>query len=260
MFGKNKKGRVPSAKKDFTKLKTPHTYAIIFFVVIACWLLTFLIPAGNSVLMRSSTRTPTGETATRTVLMADTFRYSYNLDTDFVADALADISEDQELMEELEVDPDALAALMETDSSHGLRRIWMQSVSATMRCTACTAKIFYDTSERLHKTAGIWGTEDFGGFGFLNYVFEGLVTGDRSGSAVGLCALILVIGGSFGIIMKTEPSTRESMHLSERQKGLERLALPLLFILFSLGGATFGMAEECIPFAMIMVPFVIALG
>ena len=45
-----------------------------------------------------------------------------------------------------------------------------------------------------------------------------------------------------------------------RAKGLERLALPLLFILFSLGGATFGMAEECIPFSMIMVPFVIALG
>src|SRR5699024_1211876 len=45
-----------------------------------------------------------------------------------------------------------------------------------------------------------------------------------------------------------------------KTKGLERLALPLLFILFSLGGATFGMAEECIPFAMIMVPFVIALG
>ena len=46
----------------------------------------------------------------------------------------------------------------------------------------------------------------------------------------------------------------------KKTKGLERLALPLLFILFSLGGATFGMAEECIPFSMIMVPFVIALG
>ena len=58
MFGKNKKGRAPSAKKDFTKLKTPHTYAIIFFVVVVCWLLTFLIPAQeNSVLMRSSIRT-----------------------------------------------------------------------------------------------------------------------------------------------------------------------------------------------------------
>ena len=45
-----------------------------------------------------------------------------------------------------------------------------------------------------------------------------------------------------------------------KTKGLERLAIPLFFILFSLGGATFGMAEECIPFSMIMVPFVIALG
>lgn len=36
--------------------------------------------------------------------------------------------------------------------------------------------------------------------------------------------------------------------------------MPLFFFLFSLGGATFGMAEEVIPFAMIMVPFVIALG
>ena len=33
-----------------------------------------------------------------------------------------------------------------------------------------------------------------------------------------------------------------------------------MFFLFSLGGATFGMSEEVIPFAMIMVPFVIALG
>lgn len=80
MFGKNKKGRVPSAKKDFTKLKTPHTYAIIFFVVIACWLLTFLIPAGKFSTHEIEYTDANGETATRTVLMADTFRYSYNLD------------------------------------------------------------------------------------------------------------------------------------------------------------------------------------
>ena len=118
----------------------------------------------------------------------------------------------------------------------------------------------YDTSQKLHKTAKVWGTEDFGGFGFLNYVFEGLVTGDRSGSAVGICALILVVGGSFGIIMKTGAIDAGIYAFIKKTKGLERLALPLLFILFSLGGATFGMAEECIPFSMIMVPFVIALG
>ena len=260
MFGKNKTGRVPSAKRDFTKLKTPHTYVIIFFVVIACWILTFLIPAGKFSTHEIEYTDASGETATRTVLMADTFRYSYNLDTDFVADALADISEDTALMEKMEVDSEALAALMETDSS-----AWTQADLDAVGISddemySLYGEDFYDTSEKLHKTAGIWGTEDFGGFGFLNYVFEGLVTGDRSGSAVGLCALILVIGGSFGIIMKTGAIDAGIYAFIRKTKGLERLALPLLFILFSLGGATFGMAEECIPFAMIMVPFVIALG
>ena len=34
-------------KTDFTKLKTPHTYVIIFCVVIFAWVLTFLVPAGK---------------------------------------------------------------------------------------------------------------------------------------------------------------------------------------------------------------------
>ena len=260
MFMRNKKGQVPQAKRDFTKMKTPHTYAIIFFVVVVCWILTFLIPAGKFSTHEIEYTDANGETATRTVLMADTFRYSYNLDTDFVEDALTDISKDPALMEELEVDPDALAALLETDSS-----AWTQEDLDAVGISddemySLYGEDFYDTSEKLHKTAGIWGTEDFGGFGFLNYVFESLVTGDRSGSAVGLCARILVIGGSFGIIMKTGAIDAGIYAFIRKTKGLERLALPLLFILFSLGGATFGMAEECIPFAMIMVPFVIALG
>ena len=260
MFMRNKKGQVPQAKRDFTRMKTPHTYAIIFFVVVVCWILTFLIPAGKFSTHEIEYTDANGETATRTVLMADTFRYSYNLDTDFVEDALTDISKDPALMEELEVDPDALAALLETDSS-----AWTQEDLDAVGISddemySLYGEDFYDTSEKLHKTAGIWGTEDFGGFGFLNYVFEGLVTGVRSSSAVGLCALILVIGGSFGIIMKTGAIDAGIYAFIRKTKGLERLALPLLFILFSLGGATFGMAEECIPFAMIMVPFVIALG
>ena len=163
-------------------------------------------------------------------------------------------------MEELEVDEQALTALMETDSSQ-----WTQADLDAVGLSddemySLYGEDFYDTSKKLHKTAKVWGTEDFGGFGFLNYVFEGLVSGDRSGSAVGICALILVVGGAFGIIMKTGAIDAGIYAFIKKTKGLERLALPLLFILFSLGGATFGMAEECIPFAMIMVPFVIALG
>ena len=257
---KNKKGRPVSAGKDLTKLKTPHTYAIIFFVVLFCWILTFLIPAGKFSTHTIEYTDANGETATRTVLMADTFRYSYRLNTDFVADALKEISRDQALMEELDADPEALGALMQTDSS-----AWTQEDLDAVgirddEMYSLYGEAFYDTSRKLHKVANVWGTEDFGGFGFLNYVFEGLVSGDRSGSAVGICALILVVGGAFGIIMKTGAIDAGIYAFIKKTRGLERLALPLLFLLFSLGGATFGMAEECIPFAMIMVPFVIALG
>ena len=260
MLWRNKKGKASAPKKDLTKLKTPHTYAIIFFVVVFCWILTFLVPAGKFSTHTIEYTDANGETATRTVLMADTFRYSYNLDTDFVAGALEEISRDPELMEELEVDPEALTALMETDSS-----AWTQEDLDAVGLSddemySLYGEEFYDTSRKLHKTAGVWGTEDFGGFGFMNYVFEGLVSRDRSGTAVGICALFLVIGGAFGIIMKTGAIDAGIYAFINKTKGLERLALPLLFILFSLGGATFGMAEECIPFAMIMVPFVIALG
>ena len=260
MSAKNKKGQTVSAKKDLTKLKTPHTYAIIFFVVLFCWILTFLIPAGKFSTHTIEYTDANGETASRTVLMADTFRYSYRLNTDFVADALVEISQDQALMEELDVDPEALSALMQTDSS-----AWVQEDLDAVGISddemySLYGEAFYDTSRKLHKVANVWGTEDFGGFGFLNYVFEGLVSGDRSGSAVGICALILVVGGAFGIIMKTGAIDAGIYAFIKKTRGLERLALPLLFLLFSLGGATFGMAEECIPFAMIMVPFVIALG
>ncbi len=247
-------------KKDLTKLKTPHTYAIIFFVVIFCWILTYLVPAGKFSTHTIEYTDANGETAQRTVLMADTFRYSYRLDTEFVSKALVEIREDSALMEELEVDPEALDALMETDSSSWTQEDLDAVGLSDDELYSLYGEDFYDTSKRLHKTAGIWGTEDFGGFGFLNYVFEGLVTGDRSGSAVGICALILVVGGAFGIIMKTGAIDAGIYAFIKSTRGLERLALPLLFLLFSLGGATFGMAEECIPFAMIMVPFVIALG
>lgn len=260
MLWRNKKGKASAPKKDLTKLKTPHTYAIIFFVVVFCWILTFLVPAGKFSTHTIEYTDANGETATRTVLMADTFRYSYNLDTDFVAGALEEISRDPELMEELEVDPEALTALMETDSSAWIQEDLDAAGLSDDEMYSLYGEEFYDTSRKLHKTAGVWGTEDFGGFGFMNYVFEGLVSGDRSGTAVGICALILVIGGAFGIIMKTGAIDAGIYAFINKTKGLERLALPLLFILFSLGGATFGMAEECIPFAMIMVPFVIALG
>ncbi len=107
---------------------------------------------------------------------------------------------------------------------------------------------------------GISVFEPYGEVGISNYVFEGLVSGDKWGSAVGIVAFLLVIGGAFGIVLRTGAVEAGIMNMISKTKGKEFLLVPVLFVLFSLGGAIFGMGEEALPFAMILIPIVIAMG
>ncbi|HAQ06362.1 MAG TPA: putative basic amino acid antiporter YfcC, partial [Bacillus bacterium] len=79
-------------------------------------------------------------------------------------------------------------------------------------------------------------------------------------SAVGVVAFILIIGGAFGIIMRTRAIEEGILNVIDKTKGREVLIIPVMFFLFSLGGAVFGMGEEAIAFAMILVPLMVALG
>lgn len=90
-----------SKKRDLTKMKTPHTYVIIFGVVIMAWILTFLIPAGKFSTEEVAYQDANGETSTRTVLRQDTFRYDYALDKGFVYDQLEDLANDPAELDEL---------------------------------------------------------------------------------------------------------------------------------------------------------------
>ncbi|KAF1303292.1 putative basic amino acid antiporter YfcC [Enterococcus saccharolyticus] len=246
--------------RDLTKLKTPHTYVIIFCVVVFAWLLTFVVPAGKFNTTEIQYQDANGETASRTVLDQDSFRYAHPMNQSFVYDQLEKLATNSQELEELGVDQDALTSIL-NEGEKNLSQEKLDEISLTddVLYQEYGEKI-YDTSEKLHKTAKVWGTDDFNGFGFLNFIFEGLVSGDKYGSAVGIAALILVVGGAFGIIMRTGAIDAGIYAFISRTKGLERFALPLLFFAFSFGGATFGMAEEVIPFSMVMVPFVIALG
>lgn len=96
--------------------------------------------------------------------------------------------------------------------------------------------------------------------GLLNYAFDGLVSGDRWGSAVGVVAFILIVGGAFGIVMKSGAIHNGILALIARTQKADKLIIPLMFLLFSLGGAVFGMGEEAIAFCIVLVPLVIALG
>ena len=109
-------------------------------------------------------------------------------------------------------------------------------------------------------TKGIKLFEPGGEVGMTNYVFEGLTSGDKWGTAVGIVAFIMVVGGAFGIILKTGAVETGIYSMISKSKGSELILIPVIFILFSLGGAVFGMGEEAIPFAMLIIPIVIGMG
>ena len=119
-------------KKGF---QMPHTYIIIFGVILFAALLTVFIPLGKYD-TKEITYMQNGVEKTRTVLDPESFQY-----------------------------------------------------------------ILDENGNKVTKAAPLFGTEDFGGQGILNYVFEGMTVGDKNGTAVGIIAFILVVGGAFGIVL-----------------------------------------------------------
>jgi uncharacterized ion transporter superfamily protein YfcC len=96
--------------------------------------------------------------------------------------------------------------------------------------------------------------------GVLNSVFDGLTSGDRYGTAVGVVAFILIIGGAFGIVLRTGAVEAAILWLIHRLAGYKVLCLPVFCVLFSLGGAVFGMSAEAIVLAMVVVPMAVWMG
>lgn len=112
--------------------------------------------------------------------------------------------------------------------------------------------------EPLYNRITFFGTGD--NVGLMNIPFEGLVSGDKWGSAIGVIMFMLVIGGAFGVVTRTGTIDNGILKLIEKTQGNSALFIPVLFLLFSLGGAVFGMGEEAIAFAMIIAPLMLRLG
>lgn len=95
--------------------------------------------------------------------------------------------------------------------------------------------------------------------GVLNAMYNGFVDGGMDGTA-GMIAFILIIGGSFAVVIRTGAIDAGIWTVLRRIKGREILIIPCVMIVFSLGGAVMGLAEELIPFAMIVIPLLIRIG
>jgi len=73
--------------------------------------------------------------------------------------------------------------------------------------------------------------------------------------AADVIAFVLVIGGAFGIIMRTGAIDRGLHVLATSLSNRGIFVIPIMITLFSLGGSTFGMSEEVLP----LYPVVISL-
>jgi uncharacterized ion transporter superfamily protein YfcC len=92
--------------------------------------------------------------------------------------------------------------------------------------------------------------------------FKAIVTAPVEGfyDAVDVALFVIVIGGFLGVIMKTGAIDAGIASVTKNLKGREKWMIPILMILFGLGGTSFGMAEETIAFYPLLLPVFIAAG
>ena len=78
--------------------------------------------------------------------------------------------------------------------------------------------------------------------------------------AIEVVAFILIVGGSFQVITKTGAITSGMGRVVRRFKSKDIVIIPIAMVLFALGGTSFGMAEETLPFFAIFMPIMMAMG
>ncbi len=79
-------------------------------------------------------------------------------------------------------------------------------------------------------------------------------------AAADVVAFVLLIGGSFAIITKTNAINAGLSHVIGKLKNKDILIIPVTMVLLSICGTTFGMSEEALPFYAIFIPIMMALG
>jgi uncharacterized ion transporter superfamily protein YfcC len=78
--------------------------------------------------------------------------------------------------------------------------------------------------------------------------------------AAEVVGFVLIVGGAFGIVNKTGAIEAIIAHTVNKMKKFQFLIIPISMILFGLGGTTFGMSEETLPFYLIFIPLMTSMG
>jgi len=97
----------------------------------------------------------------------------------------------------------------------------------------------------------------------IGAILKAPIRGFTDKSAAMIVGFVLIVGGVFGVLEKTKAIDAAIKAVAEahnRSRAIEILYIPLFMTIFSIGGGSFGMGEEVIPFILIFVPLTLALG
>lgn len=77
---------------------------------------------------------------------------------------------------------------------------------------------------------------------------------------MGVALFVLILGGFLGVVMKTGALNAGITAVAKKPNGKETWMIPILMFLISLGGTTYGMAEETIAFYALVTSTMVAAG
>ena len=78
--------------------------------------------------------------------------------------------------------------------------------------------------------------------------------------ALPVCLFVLILGGFLGIVTETGALDAGIAALVKKLKGNELVLIPILMFIFSIGGTTYGMCEETVPFYLLLAATMGAAG
>ncbi|MEG0375736.1 MAG: YfcC family protein [Raoultibacter sp.] len=78
--------------------------------------------------------------------------------------------------------------------------------------------------------------------------------------ALPVCLFVLILGGFLGIVTETGALDAGIAALVKKLKGNELILIPILMFIFSIGGTTYGMCEETVPFYLLLAATMVAAG
>jgi len=255
------------SKKKFS-FTMPDTYVIIFGIIVVAWLSTFIVPVGQYTAQQvvfqgtlpETTQSPSSDALNIDAIAAGIMPV-LNIAT--IEEARVRIQKVQALENSFVIknispsDAGTIRSLVKDNNGKEVK-ISADADTFSNRFTKDSdGNLLPDTNgKKILKPLALfhYDINEYSSSGFLKFPFDGLK------DMVSIVIFIIIIGGAFGIIIKTGAIETGILAVIKKIQGLKILVIPILFFVFSMGGAVFGMGEEAIAFAMIVVPLVIALG